>query len=104
MLSFTLKIGIWTMFLFGLFFVFFILGSWIDFHWLYRLSPDIYHFLGDIYSFFTQSVVIFLLLPLIWLLGVFVLVYQEVKKVYFYLQALSVASTDLMDKSVDYIT
>lgn len=74
-----------------------------DYQWVYDLSPSFYDTCKSFWRegpFYGDN---FFFLFFIWLIIVLVLLYKQLKKVFSYINALSEASNQLLDKNVDVI-
>lgn len=83
-----------------LFYIFLLIIVKLDFQWLYDFSPKIYN--SGRY-FFSDLIVIILVVIIIWVIVVLILLYRLLKKVFSYVNALSDASDELMNKNVEYV-
>lgn len=73
------------------------ISSLLDFQWLYDLSPKMYFIISRLE--FIVIIIIF-----IWIAGTLFLLYNLLKKVFSYIDAISIASNELLDKEIEYIT
>lgn len=71
-----------------------------DFQWLYDTSPSIYY---GIRNLFDKPLNLFLFIFILFIIIALILLYKMLKKVFSYISALSKASDQLLDKSVDMI-
>ncbi len=106
--NFFLRIFVFT----GIFLLFLLamaqIVSVLDFQWVYDSFPEIYYEALWFFSFLfdgTQpyAMLIILFLCLILILGIAFLSYRLLKKTYSYISALEIASSQLLDKNVEYI-
>ena len=101
-IDFFIKITIWTLvFPITLLFLIVIYKSF-DFQWLYNISPNIYIFL----KIFLNNIIdgsfgIFIFI--IWFSGFSIILYMMIKKIFSYVDAISKASENLLNKDVLYI-
>jgi len=101
--NFITKIFLWsTIFPISCYFLFLILLR-LDYSWVYQFSPFLYRRMLDIYNLLFGDGIIFLVIFLIWLIGVLIFLYCLLKKVFSYVEALSDSANLLLDKSVEYI-
>ena len=82
--------------------------SLLDFQWVYDVLPEVYYEALWLFSFLfdgTQpyAMLIILFICLILILGIAFLSYRLLKKTYSYISALEIASSQLLDKNVEYI-
>lgn len=75
----------------------------LDFQWLYDTSPTLYYGGRDLFYDGPFSFNTFIVLFIIWIIIVLILLYRQLKKVFSYINALSEASNQLLDKNVDII-
>ncbi len=101
--KFTIKIIIWTITI-PIFFVLIVeIINALDFQWLYDISWKRYYQFVRFFRNFTSSIYFFIIIFIVWIVGVFLFLYQLLKKVFSYTEAIFDASNELLDKSVDYI-
>lgn len=101
--KFTIKIIIWT-FTVPLFFILLVeIINTLDFQWLYDASWEKYYQLTRLFMTITSGAPLFLIIFIVWIVGVFLFLYQLLKKVFSYTEAIFDASNELLDKSIDYI-
>lgn len=101
--NFITKIFLWsTIFPISCYFLFLILLR-LDYSWVYQFSPFLYRRMLDIYNLLFGDGILFLVIFLIWLIGVLIFLYCLLKKVFSYVEALSDSANLLLDKSVEYI-
>lgn len=99
-LGFIGKVGIATISIPLIFYIFLLIIVKSDFQWLYDFSPRIYNF-GR--YFFSDLIWIVIIVIIIWIIVVLILLYKLLKKVFSYVNALSDASDELMNKNVEYV-
>lgn len=81
----------------------------LDFQWLYNISPKTYYKIIDLRSvtvYFFENLFyhkIILILFIIWIIGIILLIYKLLKKVFSYMNALSKASENMVNKDTKYI-
>lgn len=81
------------------FYILLVIASYLDFQWLYDLSPALYYLLNHLLS----TGFIFITVIATWIIVILVLLYKLLKKIFSYVTALSNASNDLVNKDVEYI-
>ncbi len=79
----------------------YVVDEW-NFEWLFR-SYDAYAVWVDISTFLFSTGGIFFILPVIWVIGDFVIIYRLLKKVIGYISAISEASTEMFSREVEYV-
>ncbi len=100
--NFLAKISIWTIAIPTCFFIFTYLIAVMDFQWLYDISPSMYYTAIDIFNSFDKLTVLFLLF-IIWSIGFIIILYKTIKKIFSYVNAISNASENLMNKDIEFI-
>ena len=101
--KFTIKIIIWTITI-PIFFVLIVeIINALDFQWLYDISWKRYYQFVRFFRNFTSSIYFFIIIFIVWIVGVFLFLYQLLKKVFSYTEAIFDASNELLEKSVYYI-
>ncbi len=95
-ISFVTVIGL------GVFLAF--MGERFSYQWLYDISPNIYYRAKNLFYDAFYDGYYLLVLVIIMLVIFVVLLYQLVKKICFYITAISDSSDKLFDKNVEYIT
>lgn len=75
----------------------------LDFQWLHDTSPTLYYIGRDLFYGGPFTFNTFIVLFIIWIIIVLILLYSQLKKVFSYINALSEASNQLLDKNVDII-
>lgn len=83
--------------------VFYIIVDKFDFQWLYDISPNLYYSGRDFFYGGPFSLSTIMILFIIWIIIVLILLYRLLKKVFSYINAVSEASNQLLDKNVDMI-
>ncbi len=107
-IKFLIKIALWTIicpFAF-LFFIYAInyLVNVADFQIIYDISPKIYYFFQSFYrTFYWEDEMLLFLGLFIWLIGIIIIVFMIVKKLFKLLNALSKASQDILNNDIPYI-
>lgn len=101
--NFTIKIIGWTI---GLPVVFLILAeiiNFFDFQWLYNYSPNLYYRAIRLANFLLFRGYTPFIVSGIWIIGVMVLVYRLLRRVFAFIQAVSLASTRIIEQDTEYI-
>ena len=97
--NFLVKLGIWTVSFPTILFLLAMFVSTFDLKWVYDLSPNVYHFgIAAFNTIFDGG-----LLVIIWFIGLIFINYKLVKKVFYYVDAISQASADLLNKDVENV-
>lgn len=100
--NFLINLAIWTVSFPAILFLLIFIVNFIDFQWVYDISPSIYHFgqaiLNTIFSGFSLISIL-----IIWFIGVVVLFYKLIQKVFSYVNAIYNASENLLNKDIEYI-
>ncbi len=102
-LRFLVKMGIWTI-AFPIFF--FLLSASVnqmDFQWLYDYSPKIYYDAIFLFQTLFQSHNLLIVGLIIWFIGFIIMLYLMIHKLYSYVNIISKASENLLNKKVEYI-
>lgn len=101
-INFLIEIGIWTLFIPALELVLVLITNVFDFQFVYDVSPNIYNYMKAlITSIFDGDYLI--LMFIIWIIGILVIVYKLVKKVFSYINEITDASENLLNMEVEYI-
>lgn len=75
-----------------------------DFQWLYNISPSLYYQLRSIFNdLYGGNIIVILILITLWVIGIFILLYRLLGKVFSYVNAVCEASNQLFDKEVEYV-
>lgn len=78
--------------------------SRLDFQWLYNISPDTYVRLKSLFNYlYSGNIIVILVLAVLWITGIFILLYRLLGKVFSYVNAVCEAANQLFDKEVEYI-
>ena len=92
--KFTIKIIIWTITI-PIFFVLIVeIINALDFQWLYDISWKRYYQFVRFFRNFTSSIYFFIIIFIVWIVGVFLFLYQLLKKVFSYTEAIFDASNE----------
>ncbi len=101
--SFLIKLGILTVIFPVIFSIINSIVSKLDFQWLYEYSRDYYYDVIKLYDFLFEEHGLYLIIPIIWLIGVIILVYREFKKFSSYINDISLAFDGLLNKEIEYV-
>lgn len=103
LINFLIKLGILTVFIPLFFIIIWFIITHLDFQWIYMCSPKLYYNLIKFFNniFNISSLVIICLF--IWIIGFTILLYFLLKKVFSYINSISIASQNLLNKDVEYI-
>ncbi len=101
--KFVIQIIIWTIAVPLLFIILAEIINILDFQWVYDISWKMYYLGKRLFYFLTTGLTLFFIIFFIWIVGVFVFLYQLLKKTFSYTEAIFSASNALLDKNVDYI-
>lgn len=101
--GFTVRICVWTVSIPLVFFIIYTVINRLDFQWLYDDSPEVYYqairFFDTVFNPLCFTIIVFF----IWFIGFSILLYQLITKVFSYVDAISIASQNLLDKNIEYI-
>lgn len=100
---FLVQLIIWTVSLPTVFIIIAEVISRLDFQWLYVFSPIIYGLLDRFFNFLFSSGYGFIPIAILWVIGDIFLLYKLLKKVFFYIEAISKASKEIVDKEIEFI-
>lgn len=103
LLNFLIKFGIWTLSVPLVIFVVAFIVSHTDYQYVYDFSPTLYYSVKTLTYHFLDKFNIIIYTFLIWIVGASILLYKLLKKVFSYINAISKASTDLMNKDIEYV-
>lgn len=84
----------------------FLLVTLIDslrFQWLYNISPEVYNKFREFFYSITDLRTLIIPILIIWVIGILVLLYRLLKKVFGYIDEVGKATEDLVNKDVEYI-
>ena len=100
--SFLIKLIIWTIVFMLLLSLLIIFINYSDFQWVYDFSPKLYYFIK--YTVISKyGDWLWIIAIIIWFGGVVVISYFLIKKVFYYVNTISKASEDLLNKDIEYI-
>ena len=75
----------------------------LSFQWLYNISPEVYNILENFFYSITDLRTLIIPILMIWVIGILVLLYRLLKKVFGYIDEVGKATEDLVNKDVEYI-
>ena len=75
----------------------------LSFQWLYDISPEVYNILENFFYSITDLRTLIIPILIIWVIGILVLLYRLLKKVFGYIDEVGKATEDLVNKDVEYI-
>ena len=76
--------------------------SRMDFNWLYKINSNFYYNCINIFDMLFSGYM-FLFIPVIWIIGIFLFFRKMLKKIFYYISELSKATNQILDKDVSYI-
>ncbi len=104
LIGFIIKTIVLTILMIGLFYA---IVTWVNksnFQWIYNYSPKIYYKLINFFHEFSDKQKFFNIFTILWLIGIFIILYRTIKKPFTYVQELSQATEKMLDQGVEYIT
>lgn len=75
----------------------------LSFQCLYNISPEVYNILENFFYSITDLRTLIIPILIIWVIGILVLLYRLLKKVFGYIDEVGKATEDLVNKDVEYI-
>lgn len=75
----------------------------LSFQWLYDISPEVYNNFREFFYSITDLRILIIPILIIWVIGILVLLYRLLKKVFGYIDEVGKATEDLVNKDVEYI-
>ena len=75
----------------------------LSFQWLYDISPEVYNNFSEFFYSITDLRTSIIPILIIWVIGILVLLYRLLKKVFGYIDEVGKATEDLVNKDVEYI-
>ena len=75
----------------------------LSFQWLYDISPEVYNNFREFFYSITDLRTLIIPILIIWVIGILVLLYRLLKKVFGYIDEVGKATEDLVNKDVEYI-
>ena len=75
----------------------------LSFQWLYDISPEVYNNFSEFFYSITDLRTLIIPILIIWVIGILVLLYRLLKKVFGYIDEVGKATEDLVNKDVEYI-
>lgn len=101
--SFLVELIIWAISLPIIFFILAEVVRRLDFQWVYDLSPNAYHLFVEWFYFLFSRGYIFIVIAIIWAIGNIVFLRILFNKIFFYIDAISKASKDIVNKDIEFI-
>lgn len=102
-INFVIKILVWSICMPLGIFLLAVLIDRLSFQWLYDISPEVYNNFRDFFSSITTVRALVIPILIIWVIGILVLLYRLLKKVFGYIDEVGKATEDLVNKDVEYI-
>lgn len=102
-INFIIRILLWTVILPLILFITAEVISRLDFQWLYNISEEKYNNAISIFDSVFNSTNIIIIFGVIWGIGNLILIYNLLKNVFYYINSVTEASKQLVDKNVDFI-
>ena len=106
LINFVIRLVVWTLSFPAFFIIFYFVISRSDFQWVYNYSPEIYYNAKNLINNLSSGYLPFNVLAIaigIWLLGFIIMLYILIRKTFSYINALSIASENILNKDVEYI-
>ena len=75
----------------------------LSFQWLYDISPEVYNNFREFFYSIADLRTLIIPILIIWVIGILVLLYRLLKKVFGYIDEVGKATEDLVNKDVEYI-
>ena len=75
----------------------------LSFQWLYDISPEVYNNFREFFYSIADLRTLIIPILIIWVIGILVLLYRLLKKVFGYVDEVGKATEDLVNKDVEYI-
>ena len=102
-INFVIKILVWSICMpFGILLLVALIDR-LSFQWLYNISPEVYNILENFFYSITDLRTLIIPILIIWVIGILVLLYRLLKKVFGYVDEVGKATEDLVNKDVEYI-
>lgn len=102
--DFIIKAIIYFVLIIAIVALFLLIGSKLDYQWLYDTAPSIYYFFKNIFNKIFYTGYYLFIIIIFMLIGFLVLLYKLLKKMVSYITAISDSSDKLFDKNIEYIT
>lgn len=102
-INFVIKILVWSICMpFGILLLVALIDR-LSFQWLYDISPEVYNNFSEFFYSITDLRTSIIPILIIWVIGILVLLYRLLKKVFGYIDEIGKATEDLVNKDVEYI-
>ena len=102
-INFVIKILVWSICMpFGILLLVALIDR-LSFQWLYDISPEVYNNFREFFYSITDLRTSIIPILIIWVIGILVLLYRLLKKVFGYIDEVGKATEDLVNKDVEYI-
>lgn len=102
-INFVIKILVWSICMpFGILLLVALIDR-LSFQWLYDISPEVYNNFSEFFYSITDLRTSIIPILIIWVIGILVLLYRLLKKVFGYIDEVGKATEDLVNKDVEYI-
>ena len=102
-ISFLIKFICWIIIVPIVLFLGYIIIRQSDFQWIYNYSDNIYYNFINLFNSISNTSGFLILCIIFWMMGAVFLIYRLLKKVFYYINTISLASNDLMNKEIEYI-
>lgn len=102
-IRFIIELIVWTIFIPIGTMIFIRIVSIMDFQWVHDLSSEFYYGVKDRYFNITVLNKINVEIYIVWFIGVLIIIYRLIKKTFSYVNTISQAAKDLMNKELEYI-
>lgn len=102
-INFVIKILVWSICMPLGIFLLAVLIDRLSFQWLYDISPEVYNNFSEFFYSITDLRTSIIPILIIWVIGILVLLYRLLKKVFGYIDEVGKATEDLVNKDVEYI-
>lgn len=102
-INFVIKILVWSICMpFGILLLVALIDR-LSFQWLYDISPEVYNNFSEFFYSITDLRTSIIPILIIWVIGILVLLYRLLKKVFGYIDEIGKATEELVNKDVEYI-
>lgn len=102
-INFVIKILVWSICMpFGILLLVALIDR-LSFQWIYDISPEVYNNFSEFFYSITDLRTSIIPILIIWVIGILVLLYRLLKKVFGYIDEVGKATEDLVNKDVEYI-
>lgn len=102
-INFVIKILVWSICMPLGIFLLAVLIDRLSFQWLYDISPEVYNNFSEFFYSITDLRTSIIPILIIWVIGILVLLYRLLKKVFGYIDEIGKATEELVNKDVEYI-